>query len=87
MLFRSAEAVARGRIALQNSAREAAIPLFDRAIALNPHLEEAWILKAQCLDDQSERLSCLRAALTVNPGATALQEALNRELTMDKATG
>ncbi len=70
------ELVARGRVAMNNGGTNAAIDLFDRAIAADPHLDEAWLLKASCLPKGAERLACLRAALTVNPDSTKLKKAL-----------
>jgi tetratricopeptide (TPR) repeat protein len=70
------ELVARGRVAMNNGGTNAALELFDRAIAVDPHLDEAWLLKASCLPKGSERLACLRAALTVNPDSTRLKKAL-----------
>lgn len=70
------ELLARGRIALNNGATHAALALFDQAIASDPRLEEAWLLKAECLEG-AERLACLRAGLTVNPRSSTLQRALD----------
>jgi signal peptidase I len=70
------ELVARGRVAMNNGGTNAAVELFDRAIAADPHLDEAWLLKASCLPKGPERLACLRAALTVNPNSVKLKKAL-----------
>lgn len=71
--------VAQGRIAQQNGGVNAAAALFDRAIAADPHLDDAWLGKAECLgDDTADAVACLRAGLTVNPNSTKLREALER---------
>lgn len=72
------ELVARGRVALENGGLNAATALSDRAIATDPHLEDAWLLKAECLAAGPERLACLRAGLTVNPGSARLRQAVER---------
>jgi len=72
------ELVARGRLALDNGGINAALALFDRAIASDPHLDEAWLLKAECLPEGQEQLACLRAGLTVNPASTRLRDAVER---------
>lgn len=79
--------LARGRIAYQNGAKEAAIDLFDQAIASDPHLEEAWVLKAQCQASNAEQLSVLRAGLTVNPRSARLRDALEGDLAREGTTG
>jgi len=79
------ELVARGRVAMNNGGTNAAIELFDRAIAADPHLDDAWLLKASCLPNGPERLACLRAALTVNPDSTKLKKAL--EIAVAAAAG
>ncbi|MBI4492968.1 MAG: signal peptidase I [Chloroflexi bacterium] len=79
------ELLARGRVALQNGGTGAALGLFDRAIAADPHLDEAWLLKAECLADAQERLACLRAGLTVNPSSTRLREAVERATASEAA--
>ena len=43
---RAAELLARGRIAYQNGAYPAAADLFDEAIGVDPHLDEAWLMKS-----------------------------------------
>lgn len=78
--------VAQGRIAMQNGGINAAISLFDRAIAADPHNDDAWLLKAECLDDTKEALACLRAGLTVNPSSAKLREALERATLAQAAT-
>jgi signal peptidase len=70
------ELVARGRVAMNNGGTNAAVELFDRAIAADPHLDEAWLLKASCLPNGPDRLTCLHAALMVNPGSLKLKKAL-----------
>jgi hypothetical protein len=72
----SEELVVRGRMAMNNGALGAAISLFDQAIALNPRLEEAWLMKSECLDPTAG-LACLQAGLTVNPGSAMLRSALD----------
>lgn len=74
----AADLVTQGRAALLLEDRNAAVALFDQAIAADPRLDEAWLLKAQCLESE-ERLACLRAALTVNPGSDRLRQAVERE--------
>lgn len=81
------ELLARGRVALQNGSRQAAIGLFDRAIAADPRLEEAWLLKAECLEDAHERQACLRAGLVVNPASVRLKQALERAAGSHAAAG
>ncbi len=81
------ESLARGRAALLDGDRATALAHLDRAIALDPHLEEAWVLKARCIDEPTERVSCLRAGLTVNPGAEQIRQALDRALALDAAQG
>lgn len=71
------ELLARGRIALNNGAKHAALSLFDEAIGADPRLEEAWLLKAECLEG-ADAVACLRAGLTVNPRSASLQRALER---------
>jgi signal peptidase len=78
--------VARGRVALQNGGTQAALGFADRAIAADPHLEDAWLLKAECLEGQ-DRLAVLRAGLTVNPGSANLKTALDSALESGAATG
>ncbi len=75
----SGELLARGRMALENGGVNAAVGLFDQAIGLNPRLEEAWLLKAQCLSDAQERLACLRVGLTINPGSSKLKQTIEQE--------
>jgi signal peptidase I len=70
------ELVARGRVAMADGGPDAARELFDRAIAADPHLDEAWLLKAACLPNGIERVACLQAAVTVNPDSARLQKAL-----------
>lgn len=82
----AAELVARGRIALNNSALHAAVTLFDQAIASDPRLEEAWLLKAECLDEP-DRSACLQAALTVNPNSSRLRRVLEQATATSTATG
>ena len=53
--------------------RRHALSLRDAA---DPHLDEAWLLKAACLPKGPEQLACLQAALTVNPGSVKLKKAL-----------
>lgn len=74
------ELVARSRIALNNGAVTAAASLLDRAIASDPRLEEAWLLKSECLDPP-EDIACLRAGLTVNPDSQILRRALEAAAT------
>lgn len=81
------EFLARGRVALQNGGPNAALALFDRAIASDPHLDEAWLLKAECLAESHERLAVLRAGLTVNPGSGRLKEALERAASSEAVAG
>jgi signal peptidase len=76
------ECLARGRVALQNGAPGAALAQFNQAIAANPFLEDAWMLKAQCLNPVDEALACLRAGLTVNPTSTKLRDALKQSLAL-----
>jgi signal peptidase len=84
----SGELIARGRLALENGGVNAAVGLFDQAIGLNPRLEEAWLLKAQCLSDAQERLACLRVGLTINPGSSKLKQAIEQEqATIEAAAG
>src|SRR5439155_24549332 len=78
VLSEAGELVARGRVALENGGVKAALALFDRAIASDPHLDEAWLLKAECLSNGQERMACLRAGLTVNPDSVALRAAVRR---------
>jgi signal peptidase len=81
------ELLARGRVAQANGGVNAAMGLFDRAIAVDPHLDQAWLLKAACLPEGQERLACLRAGLTVNPSSVALREALGREAAAGSVAG
>ena len=81
------EWMARGRVALANGAPQAALALFDQAIAADPHLDEAWLLKAECLPDARERLACLRAGLTVNPHSVKLQGAVERATALEVTAG
>lgn len=81
------ELVARGRVALRNGAVQPALALFERAISLDPHSDEAWLLKAQCHSDPQERLACLRAGLTVNPDSARLREALDAALSGEASAG
>lgn len=79
--------VAQGRIALQNGGVNAATALFDRAIAADPHLDDAWLGKAECLGDATaDAVACLRAGLTVNPTSVKLREALERATLAQAAT-
>jgi signal peptidase I len=80
--------VAQGRIAQQNGSVHAAITLLDRAIAADPHNEDAWLLKAECLEesDSTESVACLRSGLTVNPASSKLREALERATLAQAAT-
>lgn len=71
----ASELVSKGR-ALLSSDGSAAAQCFDQAIALDPHLEDAWLLKAECTQAGPERLSCLRTALTINPGSARLKSAV-----------
>ncbi|HYN88880.1 MAG TPA: signal peptidase I [Ardenticatenaceae bacterium] len=68
----------RGRTALYVGHADEALLFFDQAIALDPRLDEAWLLKAECLVGELERVVCLRAGLTVNPTSERLREALER---------
>lgn len=81
------ELIARGRVAQQNGGTQAALALFDRAIAADPHADEAWLLKAECLPAGAERLACLRAGLTVNPASTRLRTAVEQAGAAESATG
>jgi hypothetical protein len=64
-------------MALNNGATNAALALCDQAIAADPRLVDAWMMKADCLEGD-ERVACLKAALTVNPGSQHVQRALDR---------
>jgi signal peptidase I len=66
------------RVALRNGDLPAVQELADRAIAIHPRLDEAWLLKAQCFQSESERRACLQAALTVNPKSARLRDALQQ---------
>jgi len=81
------ELIARGRVAQQNGGTQAAVALFDRAIAADPHADEAWLLKAECLPEGPERVACLRAGLTVNPGSASLRHAVEQASAAETATG
>jgi len=83
----SDDLIARGRLALHNGATRAALELFDRAIAADPHLDEAWLLKANCVPRGPERLAVLQAGLTVNPGSAKLKKALEITIAADTAAG
>src|SRR5438045_4022325 len=74
---RAAELLARGRIAYQNGAYPAAADLFDEAIGVDPHLDEAWLMKSNCLPAGTERITCLRAGLAVNPSSRVLKGRLD----------
>lgn len=78
---------AAGRTALEHHETAAARALFDQAIAADPRLVDAWLGKAEALPPGPERVDCLRAALTVNPGAAPLQHALDRALAAEPASG
>jgi signal peptidase I len=71
------ELLIRGREAMNSGALSTALKLFDEAIARDPRLEEAWLLKAECLRGM-ESAECLQAGLTVNPTSTSLRRALER---------
>lgn len=71
------ELIERGRLAMEKGALNVAIELFDQAIALDPWIEEAWILKAECLHGL-DATNCLRAGLAVNPTSVTLSRALER---------
>ena len=73
-----AELVARGRVALAGDEPGLASYLFDRAAAADPSNEDAWLLKASCLEDPVESISCLQAGLTANPSSTRLMDAFRR---------
>jgi signal peptidase I len=81
------ELIARGRVAMNNGATKAAAELFDRAIAADPHLDEAWLLKASCVPRGPERLAVLRAGLTVNPESPRLKKAVEITLAAESAAG
>jgi signal peptidase len=81
------ELIARGRLALNNGATKAALDLFDRAIAAEPHRDEAWLLKATCFPRGPERLAILQAGLTVNPGSAKLKKAVEITLAAQAAAG
>jgi signal peptidase I len=82
----AAELLGRGRIALANGGPGIARLMFDRAIAADPHCEDAWLLKAACLKEPHERLACLQAGLVVNPGSPQLREALTHATAADRAS-
>jgi len=84
---RPTEYIARGRVALNNGATKAAAELFDRAIAADPHRDEAWLLKATCVARGPERLAILRAGLTVNPESLRLKKAVEITLAAESAAG
>jgi signal peptidase I len=73
-----------GRSAINNGVGSEGADFFDQAIALNPHLEDAWLLKAECMPSGMERLACLRAALIVNPKSMRLKKAV--ELAAEQGT-
>src|SRR5437868_4066976 len=73
----ASELIARGRVALQNGSTHAALALADRAIAADPHADDAWLLKGECLPPGAERIASLQAGLTVNPGSARLRAALD----------
>lgn len=83
----SGEFIMRGRVALQNGAVQAAAALFDRAIAADPYVDDAWLLKAECMPAGPERRACLQAALTVNPTSVRLRQAVERAADLDVAAG
>ena len=68
--------LSRGRVAMSHGSGGEAAAFFDQAIALDPHLEDAWLLKAECMAPGVERLACLRTALTVNPHSVRLKKAV-----------
>jgi signal peptidase len=81
------ELIARGRVALQNGSTHAALALADRAIAADPHADDAWLLKADCLPPGAERIASLQAGLTVNPGSARIRAALDAATAGEAATG
>jgi signal peptidase len=82
----AAELIARGRVAMNNGAKKAALELFDRAIAADPHRDEAWLLKAACIP-LSDRLPILQAGLTVNPDSVKLRKAVEITIAAEAAAG
>ena len=82
----AAEFVLRGQLALANGGPGIARLMFDRAIAADPHCEEAWVLKAACLKTHAERLACMQAGLTVNPTSLHLKEAVADALATERAS-
>jgi signal peptidase len=68
--------IAHGRIAFTTGQSALALAMFDRVIVADPTVQEAWMLKAACLSTDKERLTCLKAGLAANPGATDLQHAV-----------
>lgn len=74
----AASLIAQARAALQTGDRAAALALCDRAIAADPHAEDAWLLKAECVSDPAEALAYLHAGATVNPHSERLRQAADR---------
>ncbi len=83
-------------VAQRNGRLGEALGLLDRATTLYPSSEDAWLLKADCLQNPGARLTCLWEALAANPGSVALhaasEEAARRlteapELSLDEPAG
>lgn len=81
----AAAQLAEARSARSRGDRAAAAAACDRAIAADPHSEEAWLLKAECLEDSSEALACLQGGLTVNPGSVKLRQAVEQMTVAERA--
>ena len=70
--------LARGRKALWRGDFVSASRAADRALALLPQSDDAWLLKSRCLPPGPESVMCLRTGLTINPNSARLREALAR---------
>ncbi len=78
---------AQGRAELEQGRPNAALIYLDQAIALNPRLDDAWVVKARCATTSIERLAVLRSGLTINPGSSQLRQAIRDEAQQDTIFG
>src|SRR5207237_494911 len=76
-----------GRVAREHGRPRAALALAVRAIAAEPHADQARPLQADCLPPGAERLASLHAGLPVNPGPSRLLTALHAATAAEAATG
>ncbi|MGE3271425.1 MAG: signal peptidase I, partial [Chloroflexota bacterium] len=72
-------------VAQRNGRLGDALSVLDQAIAADPTSEDAWLLKAECLQSPGARLTCLWEGLAAIPSSAALLDAADRAAALLRA--